>query len=159
MILPPRHSGGECGHVKRKLSPTSDLQFLTTSMPCWATPHSLPAQEGTAMDGVQRRGQAAAPFSWPLTVGEMVSPLPLVLNSSMMFTNRSREGAHLAVPSGKTSQKTPSSSPLCRRERPALLCRPAEGGGEKTAGGSALEDGNGPELGAFASIGRTPRRG
>ncbi len=29
VILPPRHSGGEYGHVKRKLSPTSDLQFLT----------------------------------------------------------------------------------------------------------------------------------
>ncbi len=49
-----------------------------------------------------RRGRRPT-FSWPLTVGEMVSPLPLVLTSSMMFTSRSREGAHLAMPSGKTS--------------------------------------------------------
>ncbi len=33
VILPPCHSGGECRHVKRKLSPTSDLQFLTPPPP------------------------------------------------------------------------------------------------------------------------------
>ncbi len=109
VILPPRHSGGECGHVKRKLSPTSDLQFLIPP-----PPHFICVSRKTVTP--------------PLRMEELLRQLTDVSLRQHQIVE------HLATRQGQADQEIP-------------------------AGGSALEDGNGPELGAFASIGRTPRRG
>ncbi len=64
VILPPRHSGGEYGHVKRKLSPTSDLQFLTPPPPvhlCFQKGVYSSPQDGRTSSAVNRHQPAPAP--------------------------------------------------------------------------------------------------
>ncbi len=58
-----------------------------------------------------------------------------------------------------SSAWAPSSPAFCGSERPAILCRAAEGGGKITASGASYEDGDRVGVGTLTPHGRTSRAG
>uniref|UniRef100_A0A8C1YTF7 Gypsy retrotransposon integrase-like protein 1 n=1 Tax=Cyprinus carpio TaxID=7962 RepID=A0A8C1YTF7_CYPCA len=135
---------------------------------------SLPAARGTVEDGDGLGHPAAVRRSSPPTVGEKVSPPPSLLTYFMMCTNRRLEGARSPGNSGRTTDSStvghrceswmertsfpaPPSPTFCCGKRPAVLCRPAKGGGEKVASCAASQDRDHPGAGPFPPYSRSPR--
>ncbi len=84
-------------------SPSSLEEIGRGLITCLLPPYNLPAQKGAAAGKGWRKEAVVTPPCWPRTAGEMVSPLHLILTSTMTYFSRWPEAGHSPRSSARTT--------------------------------------------------------